>query len=199
MSHAALKTEALLRKPLTSALYNAQDIVEVMEALHEMGLDTVLTTSATEDSLTPDETWEIIGNSNEIGVTLTRYLRSHNAVYEVSKKGAIRFISADEMNDAIHFQTIVYRVDHLARDFRELTALADQIQSTFLRDNWEYGGGSATMQPRIQSGHRLLIVSIHYQHHLMLQQFLYELTVATTGMPAALPSSSIGAASANGR
>lgn len=184
MSQAALKTEAILRQPIPSALRNADDFSDAMDVLHGLGLDTVLTASAQDDALMEDERWEVIGNPNEIGVALSRYLESQNAVYAVTSKGVLRFISLDEMSDPKHFQTVVYRVDHLARDARELTALARQIQDSLVVDEWQWGGGQATMKPRLQSGRRLLIVSIHYQNHAKLRQLLYELAVSTNGSPA---------------
>ena len=181
VSHAMLETEAILRRPPTTAFLTASDIMEAIDALQAMGLDVILTSSATDDSLTGDEDWEVIGNSNETGEILGRYLRSRNAVFSVTKKGTIEIISLDEMNDERHFQTIIYRVDHLGSKLLEIVGLASQIQDSLQPENWEANSGSATIQARIQSGHSILIVSNHYQHQVSLRQFLYELSVASSG------------------
>ena len=183
MSQAALKTEAILRQPPTAKLRNAETFQDAMDALQAMGLDVVLTSSASDDALTTDEAWEMIGNSNETGACLQRYLISRNAAYSVTQKGTIKFISRDEMKDEVYFQTMIYRVDHLVSNESELRALAEQIRNTLWTEDWSMGdgAGSASMQPRIQSGHRLLLVSIHYEQHVGLRQFLYELSVVGSG------------------
>ena len=87
------------------------------------------------------------------------------------------------MKDEVYFQTMIYQVDHLVSNESELRALAEQIRNTLWTEDWSMGdgAGSATMQPRIQSGHRLLLVSIHYEQHVGLRQFLNEMSVAGSG------------------
>lgn len=184
ISHPALATEAMLRSSAPRTLLEENVFSDAVEALENMGLDIDLTTSATDDSLTMDETWQRRGASEETGELLRRYLRSRNAVYEVTKAGAIKIISMDEMNDEGYSQTIVYRVNHLAADYQELVLLKKQIQHAFQSEQWsDYSGGSASISPRIQSGHRLLLVSTHYHYHTQLRQLLHELSVATAGLP----------------
>ena len=98
-SQAALKTEAILRQPPTAQLRNSDTFADAMDALQAMGLDVVLTSSASDDSLIFDEAWEIIGNPSETGACLQRYLKSRNAAYSVTQEGTIKFISRDEMKD----------------------------------------------------------------------------------------------------
>ena len=179
ISDAALKTEAVLKQPPTPELLMAETFFDVINALTEMKLAVHLTRSATDDALTLDEEWEVIENSNETGTILKQYLTSRNAVLSITKKGVIEIISMDEMTDVPHFQTVIYRVDRLVQDESELRALSEQIQNLLMTDEWaDSGSGEAVMLPRLQSGHRLLIVSIHYQGHVKLREFLQDLSGA---------------------
>ena len=187
----ALRTEAILQQPPSETLRQAKNFTGAMEALQSMGLDVVLTASASDDAMTPDERWEVIGNSNQTGTILNRYLKSNNAVFSVNVKGAIEIISLDEMFDERHFETIIYRVDNLANNLSEVRGLAHQIEQAVWPEVWEESGGCATIQPRIQSGHRLLIVLVHYQCHVKLRQFLYEMSVAGSGPNLAKSRSSV--------
>jgi len=166
VSQAAFRAEVILRHPPSAELRKAETFAHAAKVLQSMGLDVVLTTSASDDALTPDEPWEVIGNSNETGIVLGRYLTSRNAVFSVTQKGAIEIISRDE-------------VDNLVSNEVELKSLAVQIQETLSPEDWDLHAGSATIQPRIQSGHPLLLVSNHYQSHVMLRQFLYDLSAVS--------------------
>ena len=86
ISQAALKTEAILRQPPSVELRNAKTFQDAMDALQAMGLDVVLTSSASDDALMADEAWKMIGNPNETGACLQRYLKSCNAAYSVTQK-----------------------------------------------------------------------------------------------------------------
>ena len=189
VSQAALRAEAILRQPPTGELRNADKITDAIDALQAMGLDVILTDSATDDCLVRDEPWEIIGNPNETVAVLDRYLKSRNAVFSVTQKGAVKIISMDEMLDEQYFQTLIYRVDNLVSDDVELKALAVQIQETLFAEDWAYNGGSATIQPRNQSGHRLLLVTNHYQRQVRLRQFFNELSAAGSGRSGVLSQS----------
>ena len=179
VSQAAFRAEVILRHPPSAELREAETFAHAAKVLQSMGLDVLLTTSASDDALAPDEPWEVIGNSNETGSVLGRYLTSCNAVFSVTQKGAIEIISRDEMYDERYFQTVVYRVDNLVSNEVELKSLAVQIQETLSPEDWDLHAGSATIQPRIQSGHPLLLVSNHYQSHVMLRQFLCDLSAVS--------------------
>ena len=181
ISRAVLKTEAILRRSAPVELREAKTFKDAMDALQAMGLDVVLTASASDDALMMDERWEVIGSSNETGVILNRYLRSCNAVLSVKKNGSIEIISQDEMSDERYAQTVIYRVDNLVSNYMEGVALAQQIEQSLWTEIWEKNGGCSTIQPRVQSGHRLLIVSIHYQYHVGLRQFFHELSASSRG------------------
>ena len=183
ISHPALATEAILRSPVPSALLRPTQFSEAVAVLRNMGIDIDVTPSATDDSLMMDEKWEVDGNTQKTGELLHRYLRNKNAVYEVTKSGVVKIISMDEMEDERYSQTIVYRVNHLAENYQELVMLTQQIQDSFLTDQWDESGGSASIGPRLQGGHRILMVSTHYQHHVRFRQLLHELTTATAGLP----------------
>lgn len=184
ISHPALATEAILQAPAPASLLKATQFSGAVEILESIGLDIDLTDSAIDDSLALDEDWEVDDNVQETGELLGRYLRNKNAVYEVTKSGTVKIISMDEMDDEYYCQTIVYRVNHLAENYQELAILRQQIQAAFLYAQWEDGGGASTIIPRLQNGHRILIVSTHYQYHVRFRQLLHELTVATAGAPA---------------
>ena len=177
-SKAALKTEAMLRQPPTTELVDANTFVDAASVLQKMGLDIYLTVSAQNDSLTGEEDWEIIGNSNEIGIALQRYCKSLNSAFSVMQDGSIELISRDEMRDEQYFQTRIYRVDHLVSNENELKALAKHITTATFTKQWDPASGNAVMQPRLQSGHRLLVVSIHYESQLIIRQLLQDLSMA---------------------
>ena len=183
ISHPALATEAILQAPVPATLLGPSQFSGAVEVLRSMGIDIDVTSSATDDSLTMDDEWEVDRNVQEIGELLRRYLRERNAVYEVTKSGTVKIISMDEMDDDRYFQTIVYRVNHLAGNYQELAILRQQIQDTFAYAQWEDNGGSSSISPRLQGGHRILMVSTHYQCHVRFRQLLHELTVATSGLP----------------
>ena len=183
ISHPALATEAILQAPVPATLLGPSQFSGAVEVLRSMGIDIDVTSSATDDSLTMDDEWEVDRNVQEIGELLRRYLRERNAVYEVTKSGTVKIISMDEMDDDRYFQTIVYRVNHLAGNYQELAILRQQIQDTFAYAQWEDNGGSSSISPRLQGGHRILMVSTHYQYHVRFRQLLHELTVATAGLP----------------
>ncbi|MDB2687144.1 hypothetical protein N9Y42_08010, partial [Mariniblastus sp.] len=177
-SKAALKTEAILRKPPTTELVDAETFVDAANVLKEMGLDIYSTASAKDDCLTDEGDWEMIGNSNEIGIALQRYCKSRNSAFSVMQDGSIEFISRAEMRDEQYFQTRIYRVDHLVSNENELKALAKHITTATFTKQWDPASGSAVMQPRLQSGHRLLVVSIHYESQLKIRQLLQDLSMA---------------------
>ena len=183
ISHPALATEAILQAPVPATLLGPSQFSDAVEVLRNMGIDVDVTSSATDDSLAMDDEWEVDRNVQEIGELLRRYLREKNAVYEVTKSGTVKIISMDEMDDDRYFQTIVYRVNHLAGNYQELVVLKQQIQDTFTYAQWEDNGGSSSISPRLQGGHRILMVSTHYHYHVRFRQLLHELTTATAGLP----------------
>ena len=181
ISHPALATEAILQTPVPATLLDPSQFSGAVEVLQSMGIDIDVTSSATDDSLAMDEEWDVDGrNVLETGELLRRYLREKNAVYEVTKSGTMKIISMDEMDDDRYFQTIVYRVNHLARNYQELAILNQQIQGT--HEQWENNGGASMITPRIQGGHRILMVPTHYQYHVRFRRLLHELTVATASL-----------------
>ena len=152
---------------------------DALEALKENGFPVVVDQSALDDAVEMDSKMEVFDHGFSVDQWLRYAMLKLNATFIITRQGTLRFISLDEASDAKYFQTVVYNVSPLAEDWRTVFILANQIQVSVARDEWEDAGGSATMQPRVQDGQQLLIITCNDRTHHQVRWLLDELVIAT--------------------
>lgn len=162
--------ESILDRTLPSRFKGTLSGRELVNEMNRLGLPTILSISAKEDSLDYDDEIELPLPNSSLRTRLFAGLKEKNATICFGDN-RIGIISLDDSEEVEYFLTVTYDVTTLVQG--NPFDLMESIMSTVDPDSWQdTGQGLATMVVNEINGRHLITIGQEYANHRDVQRFL---------------------------
>jgi hypothetical protein len=162
--------EAILDRAYPSRFNGTLSGRELAEEMNRLGLPTILSGSARDDSLDYDDQIELPLPNSSLRTRLFAGLKEKNATICFGDN-RIGIISLDDSGDYQYFLTVTYDVTTLVHG--QPYDLIDSITGSVDPDTWQdTGQGLATIVANEVNGRHLITISQEYANHRGVQRFL---------------------------
>lgn len=170
MSAEMRRWEAILDMTYPSRFHGKLTGRELVEEMNRLGLPTILSGSAKDDSLDFDNEIELPLPNSSLRTRLFAGLKEVNATFWCDES-RIEIISLDDAEQPEYFFTVTYDVTSLVH--KESYDLIDSITASINPDGWmDTGQGLATIVANEIKGRHLITISHEYASHRRVQRLL---------------------------